>query len=1139
MAVCDVELKLAEELKALCEPHKTKWKEKDPKESAKILHNLGLLYQKNACAEVSAQSSKRKFIQSAALLNCALVRQPTEAEQIRNDLHSLSSDIIRCAGGVRTDYNLVDYAQTLKEEVEKWRETLKEEVKRIPRIPDETCESDLNDLEDIKIKVTEICQNEITEKYKSFMRQISHFAFDVLGKRPSSFALVGMGSMARKEITPYSDFENIILLKDEVQMEKDFENVLEFFRWYAVIFQVIIINMGETILPSVNIPSLNDINSKNGDWFYDTNSKRGICLDGMMPHACKSPLGRPATKNKPFPIELIKTVSEMANLVTKEEDLKNGYHLADILTNTCFVDGSKEIHQDFIKKVQNCATDVQNQNDGEIFTMIKEDLQNHSTKLGISSTIDNDSYNVKQFVYRSTTIFITGIAKLHKIQPGSCFEIIRRMQEYNLISEMFSRKLQYAVAVGCEIRLKAYLDSGQQNDYIGASLDGTHEDISSSLIKAVGKKSSYDYFEIACCLQYGTMEVLNFKHDTNYTYYHPVTMCITISSFLRMHDRVINAWHFVRNNPILEDRPNISDNYSDADDNEFENDLSEDEVVGTGDDNANGERMVDTSMKFDNVFGDGGPVDVFEYAVETYGDRVGSEAVTHSKFASSDDVADANSKKSSVAENVDGECHRATISVIAKNDNVFVNGECETNVEKIDDNDQRPVFSGGTADESFTFATCKGFGSTFVELGNCDASSGKVCVQTNESAFDIDGDGIACQLKSAERNDAHYNAHSSAGNNAHTNGKSLEIERTNKSATTTEDNFADSETHLGSWYERMQYFDCKISSANTLHDLVSLENTELGKVIDVLVFFGIYFHDKGVYREALDYLRIALKMLRQSKNNPEDGYNQLRCLFWLGKCNMKIKEFATAVVNFQELLNLKRSFSVLQSEKELEVQSLEWNCVKELAVSQCKLRKFEEASENFQKAFSGFCSLNISADANFCLQKLGCCFLYKMTKFEKASDVFQKQLEYLAASFNEFSGTFVKSKASCYFHLGRCMLKLKRYKEARRHIKAAIKLCQSGNVEQHKVEKLTARCLFFKGIVEQKTNKHEKAFNSFSMSLQFWENLDNVFGNPKYSIFMALCHENIALYHYHQKRSKSVVHHRGKSFKHLCILERS
>ena len=1135
MAVCDVEFKLAKELKALCEPYGKKWIEKESKESAKILHKLGLLYHKNACAKAPPRSSeqKRKFIQSAALLNCALVRQPTEAEQIRSDLLSLCSDIIRCAGGVQTVCNLVDYAKTLKEEVEKWRQSLKEEVNRIPHIQDERCEQDLKDLEDKKIKVTEIYQNEITEKYKSFMRQVSHFAFEVLGKRPSSFALVGMGSMARKEITPYSDFENIILLKDEVQFEKDYEDVLEFFRWYAVIFQVIIINMGETILPSVNIPSLNDSNTKNGDWFYDAHTKRGISLDGMMPHACKSPLGRPATENKPFPMELIKTVSEMANLVTKEEDLKNGYHLADILTNTCFVDGSEEIHKVFIEKVQNCSTNVQNQNDSTLSAMIKEDLHNHSTKLGISSTINNDSYNVKQFVYRSTTIFITGIAKLHKVPPGSCFEIIRKMRENNLTSETFSRKLQYAVAVGCEIRLKAYLTAGQQNDFIHTSLDGTEEDISSSLVKAVGKKSCYDYFEIACCLQYDTMEVFNFKYDTSYMYYHPVTMCITISSFLHMYDRIIDAWHFVRNNPILEDRPNLSDINTD-DDDEFENDVCDSELVETDDDDTNAERMVYAGDEFDNSFDDGSiAVDVFEYADKTEGDRLSCKVVTHPENASSNNATDAHSANNCVVENADGKRHLTT-NKIAKSDNVLADGECQTNVEKIDNDDQRLVFSGETGGK---FATCKHNGSTFIQFGNNTAGSGDICVQTHASAFDTKDDGADCQLKSAERNDSYYNIDSTGGNKAHTNDKSLEIERAVKSPATVKTNSVEVETLLGSWHERMQDFNCKIvRSASSLPeksklDLVSSKNDELGKAIDVLIYFGKYFRDKAVYLEALDYLRISLKLLKNSENKAKDDYNQLQCLFWIGKCNMGIKEFLTAVDNFQKILELKSSYSVLELQKKQEVQSLEWNCVKELATSQYTLNRFEEACKNFQKAFDGYHSLNMVDDASFCLGKLGYCFFYKMINFQEASFVFQRLLNYFEASFDESSAKYLETKAVCHFHLGRCKLKLQRYEEAKLHIKAAIKLCQSSNIEQYEEKKLTARCLFFKGIAEQKTNKDEKAFNSFSKSLELLKNLCDVFGFEQHSIFMALCHENIALCHFRQKHSQLVIHHRKEALK--------
>ena len=146
-------------------------------------------------------------------------------------------------------------------------------------------------------------------------------------------------------------------------------------------------------------------------------------------------------------------------------------------------------------------------------------------------------------------------------------------------------------------------------------------------------------------------------------------MCITISSFLRMYDRIIDAWHFVENNPILEDRPNVGNNFIDTydDDDEFENDLSDDELVETSDDDADGERMVDTSTEFDLIFGDGGPVDVLENDDKTDSDRLSCKVVTDSRNASSDNVADADSKKSCVAETADGERY-LTLDVNAKDD---------------------------------------------------------------------------------------------------------------------------------------------------------------------------------------------------------------------------------------------------------------------------------------------------------------------------------------------------------------------------------------------------------------------------------------------------------------------------------------
>jgi len=51
-----------------------------------------------------------------------------------------------------------------------------------------------------------------------------------------------MGSLARKEITPYSVFEPIILLEDGIKARTDYDEILEYFRWVAVMFQFILVN---------------------------------------------------------------------------------------------------------------------------------------------------------------------------------------------------------------------------------------------------------------------------------------------------------------------------------------------------------------------------------------------------------------------------------------------------------------------------------------------------------------------------------------------------------------------------------------------------------------------------------------------------------------------------------------------------------------------------------------------------------------------------------------------------------------------------------------------------------------------------------------------------------------------------------
>jgi len=61
-----------------------------------------------------------------------------------------------------------------------------------------------------------------------------------------------MESLARKEITPYLDFEDAILLEEGVQHRENYEEILEYFRWVSVLSNNVVINWGKPLLKALH-----------------------------------------------------------------------------------------------------------------------------------------------------------------------------------------------------------------------------------------------------------------------------------------------------------------------------------------------------------------------------------------------------------------------------------------------------------------------------------------------------------------------------------------------------------------------------------------------------------------------------------------------------------------------------------------------------------------------------------------------------------------------------------------------------------------------------------------------------------------------------------------------------------------------
>ena len=396
--------------------------EKAPQQSAEIFHKLSQIYfEKNTMISL---------IRSATLLNAAITRKPSNIQEIKNDLIKLCFCVLKKAGAKQLDADLIAAAAKVEEKVKIMRNEVNQELEHM-KMSETMCKTK-EEIENIKIKTIRNLQEKIAKDYKHIMADILHYCETVMGNTPCRFVVVGMESLARKEITPYSDFEHIIVLEENCQQKPDYEKVLKYFRWLSVIFQIIVINLQETIVPSVDIDCFKTTeNKKKKCWFYDEITTRGISFDGMMPHACKFPLGQKvlSDENKEYETELIKPVNEMLKYLSSQTDLKNGYHLKDILTKVCYVGGDESIFKSFQAKVyQVLDNQDQQKKKKEIKRTLIEDLDNFATRSNFLKHTSK-SFNIKKDLYRSSTIFISALVRLKTFMRRHALISLRLLQK--------------------------------------------------------------------------------------------------------------------------------------------------------------------------------------------------------------------------------------------------------------------------------------------------------------------------------------------------------------------------------------------------------------------------------------------------------------------------------------------------------------------------------------------------------------------------------------------------------------------------------------------------------------------------------------------------------------------------------------
>ena len=350
----------------------------------------------------------------------------------------------------------------------------------------------VRDAEAIFIKDSRELFEAIAKETKSLLANFYQEAEAALGPAPCKYAVIGLGSIALQQITPYSDLEFAILMEAAQSEAQEAE-------WRAYLHNLThlvhfrVINLGETVLPFSEYKiSLDHL------------GKKGLNFD----LGGKTPLGR---KDKPY-YDLIQPVEKMLHYLRNEGNKMEHIDklLPFILECTCHVYGEPSLHAAYQEKQRQFfesqdpagkhayqervmkvllqgMTELDQSQPGVVKAGRKQagNLRLVGPKLHPEDA--GKLYDVKQEIYRLPDRLLYGLAFYYGILPQSAWDAVEQLQERHIIgvsegAKQAAHRLKYAVSFATMLRLATYTHYGEQKEVLAGSADrATTEQVASEL----------------------------------------------------------------------------------------------------------------------------------------------------------------------------------------------------------------------------------------------------------------------------------------------------------------------------------------------------------------------------------------------------------------------------------------------------------------------------------------------------------------------------------------------------------------------------------------------------------------------------------------------------------------------------------
>ncbi|XP_066287563.1 uncharacterized protein [Branchiostoma lanceolatum] len=402
----------------------------------------------------------RNFTQAAALYNASMARTDGDKQNMVIKLQETERQFLRNTRNI--DCEPCPYSRALEhiKELGNMRARVKSQLETIHQ-QHNPYKYDEDDpvVREVEIKRAEAIKNmfkSITAQRQEFIQALTDECIAILGPPPCKYAFIGLGSQATELVTPYSDLEFAILMeegKDDCDARRYFVNLTHY-------LHLKVINLGETILPAMAIPSLNNFFSEDPkkDWFFDSVTPRGFAFDGFMPWASKTPFGRDRTEIKPA-VSLIQTPAKLAKYQHLHIAVAEGYHLSDILRRVAYLSGDESLVEDYMNRVNKSANRSLALSRWSAMLTLKDDIRKMKDDERMGQLLD-----VKKELYRFPGVVVDVLSICCGLTVSSVWKMIEEFHKTERITDEDAHHLTVLISISAELRLRTYIANGGQKD---------------------------------------------------------------------------------------------------------------------------------------------------------------------------------------------------------------------------------------------------------------------------------------------------------------------------------------------------------------------------------------------------------------------------------------------------------------------------------------------------------------------------------------------------------------------------------------------------------------------------------------------------------------------------------------------------